>query len=105
MLPRRRQAGFPFRDPQTYNRGTPQTQQPTEHQVLEIDPQRFSPPIRIVASKKRRRTVAARLRSGVLELLVPAWMSRLEREHWAEVMRSRLERRMWHSRPSDVRLH
>jgi predicted metal-dependent hydrolase len=71
---------------------------------LATDPERFSPPIRIVASKKRRRTVAARLRSGVLELLVPAWMPRIEREHWAEVMRRRLERRMQRSRPSDQRL-
>ncbi len=71
---------------------------------METNPERFSPPIRIVASKKRRRTVAARLRSGVLELLVPAWMPRAETEHWAEVMRLRLERRMERSRPSDRRL-
>jgi predicted metal-dependent hydrolase len=71
---------------------------------LETDPEPFRPPIRIVASKKRRRTVAARLRSGVLELLVPAWMPRAERDHWAEVMRGRLERRMQRSRPSDQRL-
>ncbi len=71
---------------------------------METNSEEFSPPIRIVASKKRRRTVAARLRSGVLELLVPAWMSRVEREHWAEVMRGRLERRMQRCRPSDDRL-
>ena len=89
----------------TYNRGTAQTQEPPEHHVLETNPEPFSPPIRIVASRKRRRTVAARLRSGVLELLVPALdASRVEREHWAEVMRSRSERRMQRSRPSDERL-
>ena len=71
---------------------------------METDPAPFHPPIRIVASKKRRRTVAARLRSGVLELLVPAWMPHAEREQWAEVMRSRLARRMERSRPSDQRL-
>lgn len=54
----------------------------------------FSPPIRIVATRRRRRTVAARLRAGVLELLVPDWMSQPEREMWAENMRKRLERRM-----------
>lgn len=48
--------------------------------------------------------MAARLRSGVLELLVPAWMPRDERERWAEVMRQRLERRMQRSQPSDERL-
>ncbi|TMC76376.1 MAG: M48 family metallopeptidase [Chloroflexi bacterium] len=62
------------------------------------------PPVRIITSRKRRRTVAARLRSGVLELLVPATMPHSEREHWAEVMSRRLERRAERSRPSDERL-
>lgn len=62
------------------------------------------PPVRIIASRKRRRTVAARLRSGVLELLVPASMPHVEREHWAEVMTRRLQRKAERSRPSDQRL-
>jgi len=62
------------------------------------------PPVRIIASRKRRRTVAARLRSGVLELLVPATMPIAEREHWAEVMSKRLERRAERRKPSDRRL-
>ena len=61
-------------------------------------------PVRIIASRKRRRTVAARLRSGVLELLVPASMPHVEREHWAEVMTRRLQRKAERSRPSDERL-
>jgi len=61
-------------------------------------------PVRIITSRKRRRTVSARLRSGVLELLVPATMPHSEREHWAEVMSRRLERRAERSRPSDERL-
>jgi predicted metal-dependent hydrolase len=40
----------------------------------------------------------------VLELLVPASMPHAEREHWAEVMTRRLERRAERSRPSDERL-
>jgi predicted metal-dependent hydrolase len=71
---------------------------------LDSTPNAFTPPIRIVASPKRRRTVAARLRSGVLELLVPERMPRAERERWAEVMRQRLERRIHRSVPSDERL-
>ena len=71
---------------------------------MAMDPVRFDPPVSIVASRKRRRTVAARLRSGVLELLVPSWMSSAERERWAEVMRRRLERRAQRTRPSDQRL-
>jgi predicted metal-dependent hydrolase len=64
----------------------------------------FTPPIRIVASRTRRRTVAARLRSGVLELLVPAWMTSREREQWAEAMRRRLQKRLERAKPSDERL-
>jgi predicted metal-dependent hydrolase len=62
-------------------------------------------PVRIITSRKRRRTVAARLRSGVLELLVPATMPVAERQHWAEVMSRRLERRAQRRRPTDQRLH
>jgi predicted metal-dependent hydrolase len=40
----------------------------------------------------------------VLELLVPDWMSRAERERWAEEMRQRLVRRMERTQPSDHRL-
>jgi predicted metal-dependent hydrolase len=78
--------------------------QTTEHNVLENDSNEFRPPIRIVASRQRRRTVAARLRSGVLELLVPSWMPQAERQQWAETMRRRLERRMERTRPTDERL-
>lgn len=67
-------------------------------------PGAFPPPIRIVATRRRRRTVAARLRAGVLELLVPDWMSHAERLRWAEVMSGRLQRRLERSRPSDERL-
>ena len=62
------------------------------------------PPVRIISSRKRRRTVTARMRAGVLELLVPAGMPHLERQHWAEVMTRRLESREERSRPSDERL-
>lgn len=67
-------------------------------------PEPFSPPIRIVATRKRRRTVAARLRAGVLELMVPDWMPAREREQWAEKMRLRFARRAERARPSDDRL-
>jgi hypothetical protein len=62
------------------------------------------PDLRIITSRRRRRTVAARLRSGVLELLVPASMPVAERQHWAEVMSRRLERRAERRRPTDERL-
>ena len=71
---------------------------------METDPLQFAPPIHIVASRRRRRTVAARLRSGVLELLVPDWMPHVERERWAEEMRGRLAKRMERAQPSDAKL-
>ena len=40
----------------------------------------------------------------MLELVVPATMPHSEREHWAEVMSRRLERRAERRRPSDARL-
>src|SRR5438128_2307711 len=62
------------------------------------------PPVHIITSRKRRRTVTARLRSGVLELLVPASMPLVEREQWAQVMSRRLAKRAARARPSDERL-
>jgi len=64
----------------------------------------FHPPIRIVATRRRRRTVAARLRSGVLEVMVPASMSRAEQQRWADLMRARIERQLLRRRPTDERL-
>ena len=48
--------------------------------------------------------MSARLRSGVLELLVPEWMPTTERQKWADEMRHRLDRRLQRSHPSDDRL-
>jgi len=64
----------------------------------------FHPPIRIVATRRRRRTAAARLRSGVLEVMVPASMSRAEQQRWADLMRARIERQLLRRRPTDERL-
>lgn len=66
--------------------------------------QPWSPPIRIVASPHRHRTVSARVVDGVLELRVPAAMSVAERQQWAERMRARLERQVRHARPTDGNL-
>lgn len=67
--------------------------------------QRWDPPIRIVASPRRRRSVGARiLDDGTLELRVPQWMPAAERQRWAERMRARLERQMQRARPSDASL-
>src|SRR5262249_60972958 len=63
--------------------------------------QPWSPPIRIVASPHRHRTVSARVVDGVLELRVPAVMSVAERQEGAERMRARLERQGRRARPRD----
>jgi predicted metal-dependent hydrolase len=71
---------------------------------LNNDQESFRPPVRVIATRRRRRTVTARLRSGVRELLVPSWMSAADRDRWAEAMRLRLEKRMRRSLPTDERL-
>lgn len=67
------------------------------------DPDRppWNPEIRIVPSSRRRRTVSARVVSGVLEIRVPQWMPMAERQRWAERMRQRIERQMRRARPAD----
>jgi predicted metal-dependent hydrolase len=64
----------------------------------------WQPPVRVIGSRRRRRTVQARLRSGVLEVLVPDSMPLRERERWIEVMRSRIERQLQRAQPTDDRL-
>ena len=62
----------------------------------------WDPPIRIVSSPRRRRSVGARvLADGTLELRVPQWMPVAERERWAERMRARLERQRRRARRTD----
>lgn len=64
----------------------------------------WSPPVRVVASPNRHRTVSARMVDGVLELRVPASMPGSERERWAERMRARLERQLRRARPTEADL-
>ena len=45
-------------------------------------------------SARRRRTVGAQLVGGVLEIVVPSWMSRAEEEHWVDVMTGRFRRKV-----------
>ena len=58
----------------------------------------------MVSSPRRRRTVSARLVSGVLEIRVPQWMSDRERAVWVERMRARIERQVRRAQPSHDRL-
>jgi predicted metal-dependent hydrolase len=48
--------------------------------------------VEVVRSKKRRRTVGARLVGDVLHLAIPSWMSRAEEDRWVREMTGRFER-------------
>jgi predicted metal-dependent hydrolase len=58
----------------------------------------------VISTRRRRRTVSARLVAGVLEIRVPHWMSEPERAEWADKMRVRIERQVRRAQPSDARL-
>ena len=48
---------------------------------------------RVIRSPRRRRTISAQIRGGVIEVLLPAGMSRREEDEWVDRMRTRLLRR------------
>lgn len=49
--------------------------------------------VRVIRSKKRRKTVGARIVDGVVEVTVPAWMSKAEEAKWAVEMHGRFARK------------
>ncbi|MEI8237999.1 MAG: M48 family metallopeptidase [Actinomycetota bacterium] len=58
----------------------------------DVEPQPFA--VRVERSAKRKRTVGAVLRHGVLEISVPTWMSRAEEGHWVDKMSASFRRKM-----------
>jgi predicted metal-dependent hydrolase len=50
-------------------------------------------PVRVVRSRKRKRTVSARLVDGEMELSVPSWMSEREAAEFADRMQARFARK------------
>jgi predicted metal-dependent hydrolase len=48
--------------------------------------------VRVIRSRKRKRTVSARYVDGVLEVSIPAWMSKAEEHKWVRDMRARFEK-------------
>jgi predicted metal-dependent hydrolase len=50
--------------------------------------------VEVTRSKKRRKTVGARLVGGVLRIALPSWMSKAEEAHWVREMSGRFERKM-----------
>jgi predicted metal-dependent hydrolase len=49
--------------------------------------------VKVVRSKKRRRTVSARMNAGVLEVLMPAWMTKADEALYVADMVRRFERK------------
>ena len=49
--------------------------------------------IRIVRSKRRKKSVGAQIVNGIVEVVVPTWMSKVDAERHAEQMRVRFERK------------
>jgi predicted metal-dependent hydrolase len=49
-------------------------------------------PVEVIRSKRRKRTVGAQVRGGVLQITVPSWASSAEEAHWVETMTRRFSR-------------
>jgi len=49
--------------------------------------------VQVVRSKKRKRTVGAQLRGGVLTITIPSWMSKAEEASWTAEMVGRFRRK------------
>ena len=54
-------------------------------------------PVRVVRSRKRKRSVSARLVEGVLELTVPSWLSEREANDFIDRMQARFARKRTHA--------
>lgn len=50
-------------------------------------------PVEVVRSKKRKRTVGAQIKDGVLRVTVPAWMSRADTDVWVDKMVAHFDRK------------
>jgi hypothetical protein len=66
------------------------------------DPSR--PPVRVVRSPRRRKTVTAYRQGETVVVLLPARMSRREEDHWVATMLERLEKRARRVVPGDGEL-
>ncbi len=60
--------------------------------------------VEVRRSRKRRRTVSAYRDGELVVVLMPAWFTRAEEEHWVDAMVTRLQRREQRVRPSDQAL-
>ena len=49
-------------------------------------------PIEVIRSKRRKRSVGAQIRNGVLQVTVPSWMSKADTDAWVVKMAGRFDR-------------
>jgi predicted metal-dependent hydrolase len=67
-------------------------------------PESSQPPVKVVRSPRRRKTVTAYRQGDIVVVLLPARMSRREEDHWVATMLERLERRARRTVPGDAEL-
>src|SRR4029450_10604195 len=67
-------------------------------------PDPIRPPVKVVRSARRRKTVPAYRGGETVVVLLPARMSRREEDHWVATMLDRLERRARRAVPGDAEL-
>jgi predicted metal-dependent hydrolase len=65
-------------------------------------PDSSRPPVKVVRSPRRRKTVTAYRQGETVVVLLPARMSRREEDHWVATMLERLERRAHRVVPGDL---
>ena len=86
---------LPFQEPRTF-------QEPQEPQAPAAAPPAptDAPPtpelfaVQVARSTRRRRTVGAQMKDGVLHITLPSWMSKAEEAHWRQEMTARFRRRL-----------
>jgi len=79
------QEQLPFTEPDPVSAATPGESDPANELPFTVQ---------VVRSAKRRRTVGAQLKNGVLVVTIPSWMSRAEEAHWRDEMTARFKRRV-----------
>ena len=62
------------------------------NEVAELAPSIVPFEVVVTRSKKRRRTVGARLDGNVLRIAIPSWMTRADEDKWVREMTRRFER-------------
>ena len=86
---------LPFQEPRTFQEPQ-EPQAPAAATPAPTDapptPELFA--VQVARSTRRRRTVGAQMKDGVLHITLPSWMSKAEEAHWRQEMTARFRRRL-----------